>query len=415
VQCERARRARLRNRVHIARATPPIPRAPTRFPGGHGGCSTPGVAVPHPTPSATLTAERDARESFADLVGAAALAPAAWPALLARVATYMDAAGAAVVLPARSAAGRPADGSPTVWRAGAGWTVRAAALSGLGRRLARSAREDAFAITSDDPGGDALGVATLATDERATAVLVLARARATGPFTAVDLRRAEALAGDLRPAFATARRIEALTRERDALAAVLDRLPLGVALLARDGRVTRSNAAARAMTAAGDGILVERGLLAATGDADTTRLRRAVREVTYGNAPILMPITRRRGGSPYFVRLARLPTEGPESTDDAPVTVAIVADPDGDLAEVAPVLRELYGLTPAEADVALRLLAGARVETMARALGVSVNTIRTHLKRTFSKLGVASQNELTRVLARGAVALVITPATGSSA
>ncbi|MCC6765897.1 MAG: helix-turn-helix transcriptional regulator [Deltaproteobacteria bacterium] len=373
------------------------------------------MAVPHPTPSATLTAERDARESFADLVGAAALAPAAWPALLARVATYMDAAGAAVVLPARSAAGRPADGSPTVWRAGAGWTVRAAALSGLGRRLARSAREDAFAITSDDPGGDALGVATLATDERATAVLVLARARATGPFTAVDLRRAEALAGDLRPAFATARRIEALTRERDALAAVLDRLPLGVALLARDGRVTRSNAAARAMTAAGDGILVERGLLAATGDADTTRLRRAVREVTYGNAPILMPITRRRGGSPYFVRLARLPTEGPESTDDAPVTVAIVADPDGDLAEVAPVLRELYGLTPAEADVALRLLAGARVETMARALGVSVNTIRTHLKRTFSKLGVASQNELTRVLARGAVALVITPATGSSA
>ncbi|MCC6846947.1 MAG: helix-turn-helix transcriptional regulator [Deltaproteobacteria bacterium] len=370
------------------------------------------MAVPHPTPLATLAPEHDPRATFTDLLGAAALAPDAWPALLARVATYLGAAGAAVVLYARSVDGLPAEGPTTAWRADTGWTIGASALSRLERRLAWPGREAAFALASEDPSGGALGVAILAKDEHATAALVLARPRTADPFTPADLRRAEAFARDLRAAFATARRIETLARERDALAAALDLLPLGVALLARDGRVTRSNAAVRAMTAAGTGIMIRRGLLSAAGDADAARLRRAVREVAQAEAPRLVPIAHRRAGASCFVRLAPLPAADAARTDDAPAAVAILADPDADLTGLEPVLRGHYGLTPTEAEITLRLLAGARVETMARELEVSVNTIRTHLKRTFSKLDVTSQSDLVRIVARGAAAVV--SADGSS-
>lgn len=88
------------------------------------------------------------------------------------------------------------------------------------------------------------------------------------------------------------------------------------------------------------------------------------------------------------------------------------AFPDANVAGLGPVLRASFDLTPTEADVTLRLLAGARVEAIARELEVSVNTIRTHLKRTFSKLDVTCQTELVRIIARGAAAVV--PAGGAS-
>jgi DNA-binding CsgD family transcriptional regulator len=58
-----------------------------------------------------------------------------------------------------------------------------------------------------------------------------------------------------------------------------------------------------------------------------------------------------------------------------------------------------YGLTQAEAKVALAASSGLGVPETASRLGVSPNTIKTHLRRVFAKTGTSRQTELVRLMA----------------
>ncbi|MET1413167.1 LuxR C-terminal-related transcriptional regulator [Roseibium sp. HPY-6] len=57
-----------------------------------------------------------------------------------------------------------------------------------------------------------------------------------------------------------------------------------------------------------------------------------------------------------------------------------------------------YGLSDAQEKIARKLIAGADISTAADALGMSPNTAKTHLQRTYDKLGVRSQPALVRML-----------------
>lgn len=52
------------------------------------------------------------------------------------------------------------------------------------------------------------------------------------------------------------------------------------------------------------------------------------------------------------------------------------------------------GLTEAEEVVVKRLVDGANVHAVASALGVSIETVRTHVKRAYAKLGISSREEM---------------------
>lgn len=54
-------------------------------------------------------------------------------------------------------------------------------------------------------------------------------------------------------------------------------------------------------------------------------------------------------------------------------------------------LRSAFGFTPSEASVTYRLMCGRTAEEAAQDLGVSLATVRTHIKRTYAKLGVSSR------------------------
>lgn len=61
-------------------------------------------------------------------------------------------------------------------------------------------------------------------------------------------------------------------------------------------------------------------------------------------------------------------------------------------------LREVFGLTPAEARVAACCGAGLRVRQVAERLGRSNQTIRNQLKCVFAKIGVSSQSQLAALI-----------------
>ena len=79
------------------------------------------------------------------------------------------------------------------------------------------------------------------------------------------------------------------------------------------------------------------------------------------------------------------------TNSDSRVTVIIQpAHPD----RIAPLLMSIYGLTVREQEVTQRVLRGRSTAELAKALGVSPNTVQQHLKSIFEKTDVNSRGEL---------------------
>jgi DNA-binding CsgD family transcriptional regulator len=53
-----------------------------------------------------------------------------------------------------------------------------------------------------------------------------------------------------------------------------------------------------------------------------------------------------------------------------------------------------FGLTPAEHRVLLSLLSGNEADRVTRTLGVSMDTVRSHIRNIYAKLGVSSREQL---------------------
>jgi DNA-binding CsgD family transcriptional regulator len=74
-----------------------------------------------------------------------------------------------------------------------------------------------------------------------------------------------------------------------------------------------------------------------------------------------------------------------------------VSLPEGQ-AELLSFFRKRYALTSAETRVAVEVAEGCKPSEIAQRLGLSVHTVRSHLKRIFLKTGVHSQAGLVRAL-----------------
>jgi DNA-binding CsgD family transcriptional regulator/PAS domain-containing protein len=82
-----------------------------------------------------------------------------------------------------------------------------------------------------------------------------------------------------------------------------------------------------------------------------------------------------------------------------PLSLVIVPDDSGSVLPSS-VLRQLFGLTPAECRVARSSAAGRMTAEVADELDVSTETVRCQLKSVFAKTGTRRQSELARLLSR---------------
>jgi DNA-binding CsgD family transcriptional regulator len=62
-------------------------------------------------------------------------------------------------------------------------------------------------------------------------------------------------------------------------------------------------------------------------------------------------------------------------------------------------LHQAFGLTPSERSIARHLLDGMTADETAAELGISLDTVRTHIKRAYAKLGVGSREAFFHKLA----------------
>jgi DNA-binding CsgD family transcriptional regulator len=182
---------------------------------------------------------------------------------------------------------------------------------------------------------------------------------------------------------------------------ILDRLDRGVILMDAQGRIVDANSHALQVIRSCSGFTVRSGRLTFTDPALEERMQLAIKgyksSLRSGRA-ILATRVRCRGSDPYRIVVRAVP---PDADERDVSFFAVVYAPNGLRGISVDVLREVYGLTPAQASVARSLFAGRSVEETAGALDLSLNTVRTHLKQIFTKCEVNSQAELMHLLALG--------------
>ena len=300
---------------------------------------------------------------------------------------------------------------------------------GTGEKAFEILKESAFAVVITDirmPGMDGVELTRRIKDVRpeTEVILITGYASVDSASRALRLGAADYLTkpfGDLerineslsraleryRERQAARRRLLELEAHRGTLEHVLDRLPMGVLLIDGRGTVLMSNRAATTILRQQDGLSVsDDGQLQLTSPT-AGELKQLIDRATgikagagrrVGGAVML---ERPSGSSPYSALVTPLGDVHDGIDPDRHAAALFVSDPSCRLETAEELLRRLYGLTRSEARIAAILMQGRSVEDAAGDLEVSTNTIRTHLKRVFSKTGTLRQGDLISLLLSG--------------
>jgi len=175
---------------------------------------------------------------------------------------------------------------------------------------------------------------------------------------------------------------------------------VGAAVFAVDGDslVLSANARAVALCGADSPLCLRGGRLVQAPPHATPTLAALVRAAAHEQAYA----SGERARYLCLARLGRLPLTlrvqpWPRAAAGTPCALVIACDPCSRCVSL-PALRQLFGLTQAEAALAAALAQGAPLEAIAALHGVSVNTLKTHLRHVFGKTATKRQGELIALL-----------------
>jgi DNA-binding CsgD family transcriptional regulator len=196
----------------------------------------------------------------------------------------------------------------------------------------------------------------------------------------------------------------ALGEERAALLAdTFEKLSMPAFVCDGSGHIVRLTPNAEKLCAGNSGLSLRRGKLGAARPEDNAALEAAILAASsrMADTPTHSVAVRSalEDGVVTTIDIMPLPRRRLELRFDAGVLL-IVRTPTNDAQRRATLLRESYGLTPAETEIALALADGKKAEAIAHVRGVSVGTVRVQIKSLLAKAGVNRQIELVARLSR---------------
>lgn len=260
-------------------------------------------------------------------------------------------------------------------------------------------------------GFEHIGVARIPLDADQHCLFSCVRGPGELPFSRVEIAFLDSLLPHLARALALGRHFERLQILADIAHLRLQHTGQGVLVVDGEGRVVYMNATGSAMLQDARLFRPTSERLQLMDDAREKRFEELLAQcialsgsrTILGGGAIALP---RAEGAPLVVSVLPYRHRDSLGTYVSSLGRAIVTlfDPAAPRADTRRSLRELYGLTRAEADVCWRLGNGDSVERIARDAGISRETVRSHLKRVFTKTGTRRQPDLLRLVLAGPVA-----------
>lgn len=208
----------------------------------------------------------------------------------------------------------------------------------------------------------------------------------------------DALVPHIRRTLLVQRRVAVLEAERSASLEALGSLGQGVLLVDAHCGPLHANRLAERLLEARDGLQLTRGALVCHDARQSDLLRGLIADAAGLGTDGSLVLQRKPGLAPFSVQVAPLSGEPGWLPAEGPAALLCITDPEAVTPVPADHLRALYGLTRAEAATALGLLGSDGLIDLARRMGVSLCTVRTHLQRVFEKTGTNRQAQLVRLL-----------------
>jgi DNA-binding CsgD family transcriptional regulator/PAS domain-containing protein len=203
-------------------------------------------------------------------------------------------------------------------------------------------------------------------------------------------------------------------RSLSGLHGALNAVDMGIVLIDRSMRIGFANRAAEAMFAAEEHIRRAGNSFAAIDFRQGAALQVAISHAVVANAELTADLERTRrapalvlrsitGDRPLVVAVVSAVEPAIEAHDVAAVAYLLAPKLDASV-QLEPVCR-LYRLTPVEASLAAKLVAGYSLQESAEAIRVKEQTARSYLKQIFLKTGTHRQAELMRVMLSSVIPL----------
>lgn len=334
----------------------------------------------------------------------AALCPANWPGVMAEISDALDATGCALITTAGPNRGPKCASIPTEARdsyrdyyCNVDYVLEAVEAGPVG--VLRTGPEviDPHAGTEFDadwmrPNDMRDGVFVRLTDAPVATSFLAAAPRRDSPFATIErMRFTTALLPHLQQALRTEEHLNRSCQDSDQHGAVI---------IGRDGAVLGANDRAHRILSGADGLALQDGSVEAARPMANAALRSGIAAVLQepehnGFRGHTMTCGRPSGRRPYVLHI--LPLRDEDSTDRA---LLLIVDSEQKVLPSRVVLQRLYGLTAAEARVALLLQTGLSPKTIADQLSLSITTIKTHLQHVYAKTDTHRQAELVGLLSR---------------
>lgn len=249
-------------------------------------------------------------------------------------------------------------------------------------------------------------------------VLSVYRDKHESPFSQDDMSWMRILISHLSRSLGVMQRLEMARIQRASLLASFDRLQFGVVLLDSRMYVLHLNRPAQAVMHRNDGLRIESGQLAdmRNGVGKALPQSKGTRPklisglnawLTKVNEGLLIEsnhfldgyVVSRDDNLQYIVQCSTISPKSNWIVNDASVAyIAFIHDPAAIRLPSVKMLMEIYGLTRAEAKVALAFATGCSYGEVAIQLHISEETVRSHVKELYPQLRVHRQADLVRLI-----------------
>lgn len=221
-----------------------------------------------------------------------------------------------------------------------------------------------------------------------------------------DVRIIERLSPLIAKSLRLHRVFDALHARFGAMLGALDRLGLGVLLLAEEGEIILSNSAADMVLEAHDGLSCDRARRLRADDPAASMALASAIAATWATArrqgwtaDRLVAVARRSGAAPYLMTLGPLVDGAGEFERGFGCAIAFIVDPGGATPLSVEGLRFAGGLTEAETAVCALLVEGLAPAEIAARRGVSPLTVKAQTRAIMGKLRCGTRADLVRLAA----------------
>lgn len=238
-------------------------------------------------------------------------------------------------------------------------------------------------------------------------LLSFARARDKGAFWEDDVEVLFRILPQLRQGLRAGQMFRRVQDVERILLDALDVMPIGIAILGSSGIMLTANRVAREIIDAEDVLYLGSGGLGLKLPAGRFRFRDflagSLGDTRSDPSGEIHTFSVPREGDRRPITLLVMPGKDrtQRRSDRDPAAVLFIGDPERPVDIEPRQLVRLYGLSRAEARVAVLLAKGLRLEQAANELGLTYETVRKHLKQIFGKTGTDRQAELVRTLTSG--------------